>query len=83
MVVYKGQFVSFVVELFFSKCFIATAVYECPYAPEVMKLRKFRDRYLLKFSFGRLLVCFYYYISPFIANIIQKSDINIIIEKLS
>ena len=58
----------------FSRCFIATAVYGSPYAPEVRKLRNFRDRYLLSFRLGRLLVYFYYYISPLIANMIQKSD---------
>lgn len=58
----------------FSKCFIATAIYESPYAPEVIKLRKFRDKYLLTSIFGRYLVNLYYFISPSVANIIQKSE---------
>ena len=58
----------------FNKCFIATAVYGSPYAPEVIKLRKFRDRYLLQRKAGRFLVGFYYFVSPAIVGVISKSD---------
>ncbi len=37
-------------------CFIATAIYDSYEAPEVVVLRKFRDSYLLKSSFGQSIV---------------------------
>lgn len=45
-------------------CYIATAVYGDPFAPEVMLLRQFRDKFLMKFSLGRQFVSVYYAYSP-------------------
>lgn len=53
-------------------CFIATAVYECEYASEVIILRKFRDNVLLKTIAGKTLVKTYYFISPLIAQFISQ-----------
>jgi len=56
-----------------SKCFIATAVYGTPHAPEVQSLRKFRDECMLPKFLGRLFVYFYYKFSPGFASAIAKS----------
>lgn len=55
-------------------CFIATAAYDSPHAPEVTILRKFRDKVLLQSLSGRLFVNIYYFLSPPIAAIITKSE---------
>lgn len=49
-------------------CFIATAVYGSPIAPEVMAFRKFRDDVLLTSKAGADCVRFYYLLSPSIAG---------------
>ncbi len=56
-------------------CFIATACYENYNSPEVLVLRQFRDDKLLKTSFGKVFVKFYYSVSPFFATIISKSEL--------
>tara|TARA_Y100000294_G_C8502371_1_gene315402 strand:+ start:356 stop:991 length:636 start_codon:yes stop_codon:yes gene_type:complete len=56
-----------------TNCFIATATYESSHAPEVHFLRKWRDSILLNSTSGSLFVNFYYKVSPYIANIINKS----------
>ena len=55
-------------------CFIATAAYGTPMAKEVVILKKFRDKYLLKNKLGRAFVRWYYRHSPKYASIIAKSE---------
>ncbi|MBE2231941.1 MAG: hypothetical protein IAE85_00440 [Anaerolinea sp.] len=54
-------------------CFIATAVYETPYSPELTVLRNFRDQVLLDSSVGKAVISCYYMISPSIARQLSKS----------
>ncbi|MBS3814934.1 MAG: hypothetical protein KGY45_00010 [Hadesarchaea archaeon] len=55
-------------------CFIATAAYGTPMVEEINILRKFRDTYLMHRDWGEKLVETYYYLSPPIANLIEKSE---------
>ncbi len=54
-------------------CYIATAIYGSYDCPQVWILRRFRDRYLLKTSFGTLFVKMYYLISPTLVKKYGKS----------
>ena len=56
------------------RCFIATAAYESTLAHEVQILCLFRDRYLANNKPGRLILRFYYKISPPAAKVIQRSS---------
>ena len=56
-------------------CFIATATFESPCAPQVIALREFRDGILNKSLLGRLFVYFYYCLSPRIAGVVSSSSI--------
>lgn len=56
-------------------CFIATAAHESYGHPHVMVLRQFRDTVLQKNDTGRLLVKFYYRVSPPIARVISRHGI--------
>lgn len=55
-------------------CFVATAAYGTPLAPEVVFLTRFRDQVLLRSRIGTLLVAFYYHASPPLASLIARSD---------
>lgn len=73
-------------------CFIATAVYGNPMAPELISLRKFRDETLKKYRAGRKFVFVYYRISPPIARWLKnqpalssviRSILNQIVRRIS
>lgn len=53
------------------KCFIATAAYGSAYMPEVLALQQFRDMRLARTQMGRLLVRFYEWCSPSLAQAIE------------
>ena len=55
-----------------SKCFVATAVYGSPLAPEVMVFRQYRDVRLRRNWLGCLAISVYERISPPLANWIKK-----------
>ena len=54
------------------KCFVATAVYGNYDAPEVQKLRYFRDRYLNQSHLGRAFITLYYKYGPRLASAIDN-----------
>jgi hypothetical protein len=56
-------------------CFIATAAYGDPNAPDINKLRKFRDEKMLTNSEGRNLVNTYYRYGPVGAKFISKRPV--------
>jgi hypothetical protein len=56
-------------------CFIATAAFGSPMAPQVQLLREVRDTYLLTNGPGRAVVQAYYAVSPPIADVISRSEV--------
>jgi hypothetical protein len=56
-------------------CFIATAAFGSSMAPEVERFRSFRDQVLLKSSWGRTFVEFYYEYSPEAARFIANHEL--------
>lgn len=64
-------------------CYIATAVYGSYEAPEVLILRKFRDTVLKRYLLGEVLISFYYFVSPSIAQMLKgKKRINYMIKMI-
>jgi chitodextrinase len=55
-------------------CFIATAAFGSPMAPQVQWLREFRDRYLASFEWGRKFIEFYNTHSPSLAETIRGHE---------
>jgi hypothetical protein len=56
-------------------CFIAAAAYGSYDHPDVILLRKVRDRYLEKFELGRRFISAYYHYSPPLASLIKGLEI--------
>jgi hypothetical protein len=56
-------------------CFIATAAYGADWYAEVLTLRDFRDRYLLRNAAGRWFVAHYYALSPVVADYIRAHSV--------
>ena len=55
-----------------SGCFIATAAYGTPLAPQIQSLRTFRDKFLINNFIGKSFIRMYCRVSPPIARIIEK-----------
>ena len=54
-----------------SSCFVATAAFGSPLAPELFRLRAYRDSYLLGRAWGRAFVSCYYRVGPRAADYIR------------
>lgn len=54
------------------RCFIATSAFESGQAPEVWRLREFRDFTLRPSTMGRHFIAFYYRVSPHLACLLDK-----------
>ena len=74
-------------------CFIATTCYGDYDAPEVKKLRTFRDTVLKNTFFGRVTIKLYYWSSPFLVkmiirnpkvrNVLKEDFLPILIKRIS
>ena len=56
-------------------CFVATAAFGTPLAPEIGRLRDFRDRYLLTTALGTAFTDAYYHLSPRAADFIATRPV--------
>lgn len=56
-------------------CFVATATYNNNDAIEVRFLRAYRDLYLKKNIFGRILIWFYYNVAPYPAYFVERISV--------
>lgn len=59
------------------KCFVATTVYGSPDHPNVVALRKFRDKHLLTNPIGTFLVNQYYQKGPALSDYVKNSGFSI------
>lgn len=57
-----------------SPCFVATASYGSPLAPQVGVLRRVRDRYLATHAPGRALIALYYALGPHLAAVVRRES---------
>jgi curved DNA-binding protein CbpA len=57
-----------------SGCFVATAVFGSRDHPDVVRLRRFRDKTLLKYRLGKAIVYIYYQYGPYIAHFIRGRE---------
>lgn len=55
-------------------CFVATAAFGTPMAPEIMVLRRWRDETLMRNGLGRAFVRTYYRLSPPLARFIARNE---------
>lgn len=58
-----------------SVCFVATAIFGSYDAPEVIKLRFFRDHYLSRGIAGHSFIALYYKIGPSLASFVKKRPV--------
>lgn len=57
-------------------CFVATAAYGNPHHPDVVALRKFRDKHLIRTAAGRWFVRFYWLIGPKLAAHVNPKQVR-------
>ena len=63
-------------------CFIATACYGSYDHPDVMLLRRFRDRHLARSQIGRRCISLYYALSPPVAKLLAGSALSSLVRRL-
>lgn len=53
-------------------CFVATATYQDPNHPDVVKLRQFRDTTLANHALGRRFIAWYWRVGPKMSRVIER-----------